>query len=80
MNVLRQISILSHDPEGAVGPHGVDPGHSVGWEDLHLCLQRQCGSYTLLWYLQGFYASSGLRALTKLPSRVICYQRSIFFY
>lgn len=57
--VLLQISILSHDPEGAVGPPGVDPGHSAGWEDLHLCLQRQCGSGTLLWYLQG---SSGRTA------------------
>lgn len=51
MSVL-QVSVLRHDPEGAVGPPGVDPGDSAGWEDLHLCLQRQCGSFTLLWYLE----------------------------
>lgn len=66
MFVLWQISILSHDPEGAVGPHGVDPGHPARWEDLHLCLQHQCGSFTLLWYLRGFYGSSALRVLTEL--------------
>lgn len=71
VHVLLQVSILSHDPEGAVGPPGVDPGHSAGWEDLHLCLQRQCGSWTLLWYLQGFCASSGPGTLMELTSPIV---------
>ena len=38
-HVFLQVPVLRHDPEGPAGANGVDPGHIVGWKDLHLCLQ-----------------------------------------
>lgn len=37
-----QVHVLCHDAEGSTGAHGVDSGHSAGWEDLHLCFQHEC--------------------------------------
>lgn len=78
--VLLQVSFLCHDPEGHVGPHGVDSGHFTGWEDLYLCLQCQCGSCALLWYLK-YHPNKGITKVSNRPHRqcLLCMCVAFFF-
>ena len=57
MGPSAQIPLLCHDPEGFTGSHGVDPGHSAGWQDLHLCFQHGCGPHIFLWWVESYTTS-----------------------